>query len=140
VTPSLTPELIKANALAAYQANRLTAQNPIESPDDYAITNLGNLYIQQGDKLCVCGIGASHPNPNPEVAKEGLRGHVFSFFNSFPDAADLLVDDTLRDVANRLLQLHDKWHNASLPSSACDKAEQAEYEARFLAYITPNSN
>jgi hypothetical protein len=106
---NLTPEILKANALAAYRAGTLIAQAP------NARQEAGCLISEDGCRTC--GTGASFP----QAHRLAYRGHS----GLIPRKVFGPIDAPTRQAAIDLANLHDRW--------CCDSSPEAE--ARFLAFV-----
>jgi len=119
---TLTLESIKADALAAYKANRLSAQHPTQAA-------YGKLVSKTPDGYCTCGIGASI---EPAYYAQSMDGRCSWIPHSSPNLG--LAYDLEHDISALLSQvsnLHDAWHTHAYNNTPSAK----DAEAEFLALI-----
>ena len=123
---TITVASLRADALAAYKAGTLIAQNP--SPDSSAMP-----LVSRCGKY-TCGVGASIPPASRAyLGNENISGYL----GSYPDInygvvvpANLGFRDPIEDEMRDLAGLHDVW------AAATDPETRAQNEERFLAQVS----
>jgi len=124
---TITVASLRADALAAYKAGTLIAQNP--SPDSSAMP-----LVSRCGKY-TCGVGASIPPASRAyLGNENISGYL----GSYPDinygvtvpASYLDHRDPLEEEMRNIASFHDVW------AMATDPETRAELEDGFLAHVS----